>query len=71
MREAWGCESQSFSTIRIKHAITNKFVWQEPHKFICDGCTFGAQIVPAGQFVYVLVKPMLLQSFFSLFIRLS
>ena len=45
MREAWGCESQSFGIIRIKHAITNKFGWQEPSKFICDGCTFVAQIV--------------------------
>lgn len=52
MREAWGCESQFFRIIRIKHAITNNFVWQEPHKFICDGCTYGAQIVQRPICIY-------------------
>ena len=66
MQEAWDCESQPFNVVKIKHAATNKIVWQEPHNFICCGCTFGAQIVQ-GQSEYILVKPQLLQSL-SLFI---
>ena len=45
MREAWVSESLTFIITGIKHAITNKFGWLEPSKFICDGRTFGAQIV--------------------------
>jgi hypothetical protein len=56
MQEAWDCESQPFNVVKIKHATTNKIVWQEPHNFICCGCTFGAQIVQ-GQSEYILVKP--------------
>lgn len=62
MREAWGSESRSFKIIGIKHAITNKFEWQEPFKFICNGCTFGAQMAQ-GRSEYILVKSMLHQSF--------
>lgn len=45
MQEAWVSESLTFGLPGIKHAITNKFGWLEPSKFICDGSTFGAQIV--------------------------
>ena len=45
MQEAWVSEALSFWIPRIKHAITNKIGWLEPSNFICDGSTFGAQIV--------------------------
>jgi len=62
MQEAWVSESLTFGLPGIKHAITNKFGWLEPSKFICDGSTFGVQIV-LGQSAYILVKEMLLPTF--------